>query len=69
MIGVVLGLVLGLLSPTGSGSLDIRPCRYEDSRNCVWDARHMGNGAGQSFIDIDGQTYRISHRLAHRLIN
>lgn len=31
-------------------------CRYEDGsgqrRTCVWDARHMGNGKGRSFLSI-----------------
>lgn len=29
-----------------------RPCRYEDSINCYWDARSAGNGAGHSFYSI-----------------
>jgi len=29
-------------------------CPYEDSDNCMWDARHRGNGKGQSFYVIDG---------------
>lgn len=27
-----------------------RPCAYEDSNNCRWDATTAGNGAGHSFI-------------------
>lgn len=31
-------------------------CKYEDGsgqrRTCVWDARHMGNGEGRSFLSI-----------------
>lgn len=28
------------------------PCVYEDSTMCYWDARQMGNGMGNSFVDI-----------------
>ena len=27
-----------------------RPCQYEDSVNCGWDAGTQGNGGGHSFI-------------------
>lgn len=32
------------------------PCATEDSINCYWDAT-MGNGEGESYIDVDGRTY------------
>lgn len=35
------------------------PCEYEDSTNCVWVASEQGNGAGQSFLDIDGTAYYL----------
>lgn len=35
------------------------PCQYEDSTNCYWNAQTMGNGQGQSFYDVDGQTYYV----------
>lgn len=35
----------------------LRPCVYEDSSNCFWDARKRGNGKGQSFVNIDGHVY------------
>ena len=35
----------------------LTPCQYEDSTTCYWDAQRMGNGTGQSFIDVDGITY------------
>jgi hypothetical protein len=52
------------------------PCRFEDGsgqRRCAWDARHMGNGRGDSLLirrgGTDRATYRvISHRRAHSLI-
>lgn len=42
-------------------------CKYEDSRNCVWDAKHRGNGKGRSFINRNGKVIFISHRAAHAL--
>lgn len=35
---------------------DILPCPTEDSDNCYWNAATMGNGQGQSFVNIDGVT-------------
>lgn len=28
------------------------PCKYEDSRNCFWNAETAGNGSGHSFYSI-----------------
>lgn len=33
------------------------PCPTEDSANCYWDAGNMGNGVGQSFVDVAGKAY------------
>lgn len=52
------------------------PCKYEDGSGqarCVWDARHMGNGAGNSLVIINGgdddAIYRqITHKRAHWLM-
>lgn len=59
------------LSPTAHASEPtMRPCKYEDSRSCVWDARHMGNGQGRSFVALrNGSVVYVSHRVAHALIN
>jgi hypothetical protein len=47
-----------------------RPCKFEDSNFCVWDARHMGNGQGSSYVVTKrGKTIYVSHRLAHRMLN
>jgi hypothetical protein len=41
-----------------TGSLwSVRPCRFEDSNNCYWDARSRGNGKGRSFVTLKGKTY------------
>lgn len=46
-----------------------RPCKYEDSNNCFWDARHMGNGSGRSFlVNREGKVTYISHRRAHWML-
>lgn len=44
-------------SPDGNGTVD-----------CVWDARHQGNGIGRSFIHTrTGRVIYIPHRFAHAL--
>ena len=53
------------------------PCKYEDGSGqarCVWDAKHSGNGRGQSLKIINGgeddaRYIEITHRRAHRLLN
>lgn len=35
----------------------MKQCEYEDSTNCIWDAKNQGNGEGHSFVDIDGSVY------------
>ena len=37
------------------------PCEWEDSDNCFWDARNMGNGIGESFYMLDGQRHVITY--------
>ena len=54
----------------------LKPCVTEDApAPCVWDAVHMGNGTGTSFIVLpptanypDGRVVYISHREAHDLL-
>ncbi len=38
-------------------------CRYEDSRNCYWNARVRGNGEGRSFVDLRGVMHRVDTRM------
>lgn len=68
---------LALVLATATGPLQSAPpCKYEDGssqRVCVWDARHMGNGHGLSFVarhgGTDRATYRsITHKRAHSMI-
>lgn len=51
-----------------AGPTPHEPCKFEDSRNCVWDAKHMGNQHGRSFIDRNGKITFVSHKRAHRLL-
>lgn len=37
----------------------LRPCAFEDSRDCFWDAAKRGNRKGRSFVNIDGHTYYL----------
>lgn len=39
------------ISPDGRARTDFGPCRAEDSRRCYWNARTMGNGRGDSFVN------------------
>lgn len=60
---------MAVASPAEAGPHMPRPCKYEDSNNCFWDARHMGNGRGKSFIvNRAGEVTYISHRRAHRML-
>ena len=48
------------------------PCANDEAiagHPCVWDARHMGDGHGQSFVRLEsGRTVHVSHRDAHTLL-
>ena len=53
----------------GAEGAEYAPCAYEDSNNCVWDARHMGNGTGRSYVaKPDGRVIYVSHARAHYLL-
>lgn len=63
-------LALAWFAPAPANAAPTRPCEYEDSVACVWDARHMGNGIGRSFIvSRTGHVKYVTHRRAHRLIH
>lgn len=40
-------------------STELAACEFEDSTNCIWNAQEQGNGIGESFIDIEGETFYI----------
>lgn len=72
---VIVGQVPSAQAGVEAGVL--RPCRTEDGsgqRVCVWDARHAGNGVGDSFIAFRGGTDRaryvyVRHAVAHALLH
>lgn len=39
------------------GTAVTTPCATEDSSTCYWDALTMGNGEGDSFVDVEGALY------------
>jgi hypothetical protein len=59
--------MLYLTSPHGA----YEKCANEDSKDCVWDARHRGNGMGQSFYTGTGRSpnlWYLPHHVAHFLL-
>ena len=54
--GLALIAALGLAACLMAG---LPPCATEDSANCYWNARTMGNGQGRSFIDLGGYLIRL----------
>lgn len=71
MLAAATGTTIATALPTEQASAGRHSiatvCKYEDSRNCVWDAKHRGNGKGRSFINRNGKVTFISHRAAHAL--
>ena len=43
------------------------PCPTEDSDNCIWLASEQGNGEGQSFYTVLGETTYFTEPLALQL--
>lgn len=70
-IVVLVGMTLSP-APTaahGDRAQPNRPCQYEDSSFCVWDAKHQGNGKGRSLqAQGKGEFQFITHKRAYRLI-
>lgn len=72
LAGVALfGATLGLWVSPGRAysspqpdTTTLRPCVYEDSSDCFWDARKRGNHQGRSFVNIDGHVYLLGGRMA-----
>lgn len=90
VIAATLAAATLTLAPVAAGAADTftnsdyaggtrQPCEFEDSTDCVWDARHMGNGVGRSFVvreyrsgpfdlfALTTVTY-VSHARAHCLL-
>lgn len=48
------------------------PCATDtnDQTNCIWDAKHEGNGMGHSFfVRKDGTILYLDHHIAHALLH
>lgn len=57
---VLVGGYAYALSPSPvQGGVSFPACATEDSTNCFWNADTMGNGTGNSFIDINGTAYYV----------
>ena len=41
----------------------MKPCKFEDSRWCVWHADVMGNDRGDSFIDKGGVAFYFNGKV------
>lgn len=41
----------------------LTPCRFEDGRNCYWDASVRGNHRGRSLIVMKGHVFKMGHDL------
>lgn len=72
--GALAAILAGGAQATGYADhtrLAWKPCASEDAPGpCVWDARHRGNGVGQSFlVTRTGEVRYVSHTRAHRLVN
>ena len=78
ILATALTAALALGVSTAQAGEDMRPgadypnCVSEDGGNgtvdCIWDARHQGNGIGRSFIHTrTGRVIYIPHRFAHAM--
>lgn len=38
----------------------LRPCKYEDSENCIWNAQTRGNHEGHSFVRYLHHTFYLN---------
>jgi hypothetical protein len=59
-LGMALGLGIAagvMMAAADAEAPDLPACEHENSTNCVWDAQEQGNGEGESFVDVDGETF------------
>lgn len=85
LVGALVGTVLAVAAPVmvaaahterpAPHARTIAACPTDEGadgqgiRPCAYDARHQGNGLGQSFlVTRDGHTVPITHARAHQLV-
>lgn len=63
-------VVAALFVAAPAEALRLPPCSGEYGAGpCVWDAVHLGNGTGKSFIrHTDGRVEYVSHPVAHQVL-
>lgn len=54
MVGGWIVIFIVLISDLNRTPASLPPCPTEDSHDCHWIASERGNGAGMSFVNIDG---------------
>lgn len=53
----------GMVDPANIMAALSTPCEQEDSVNCYWRADIMGNGEGESFVNIEGHIFPLASLL------
>lgn len=72
-LGVIAVLTMAVQAEGAAPRTEYLPCSTDEGpdadRNCVWDARHNGNGMGASyFVGEGGKVYPLPHHVAHFLV-
>lgn len=72
LVVLIVGLTLAVKAEAAPRT-EYMPCSTDEGpdadRNCVWDARHIGNGMGNSyFVGEGGKVTPLPHHIAHFLI-
>lgn len=57
LAGIAAGAALGNAIDDTADRVELHACTTEDSVQCYWRADTMGNGVGQSFVDLNGHLY------------
>jgi hypothetical protein len=54
----------GMVGPASIMAALETPCASEDSTNCYWRADIVGNGGGESFLNVEGHIFPLASVLA-----
>ena len=68
---VLLVTLVACASQPAAAATTWRPCKTESDHHCVFDAKHIGNGQGRSFVAYGKHepVLYVSHRQAHRMLH